>query len=143
MKSKKFRPPNVEAFATIKPSEVLHAGQAIGEDELLLEDPVHNVTVITQEPVELMEISRLDFDRILKADKTSEKGRLIEFLNSLSMMFGVSVAAIHALSNSVACRSFMRDQNFLAHPPDPTLGARLWGSKPRPHRWAAAPLIKR
>jgi len=73
----------------MKPNEVLHAGQAIGEDELLQEDPVHAVTAITTEAGELMEIERKDFDRILKADRTSEKGRLIEFLNSLCSRSGV------------------------------------------------------
>ena len=38
------------------------------------------------------------------------------------MMDGVSVAAIHALSNSVSRKSLMREQLFLAHPPAPELG---------------------
>jgi len=38
-------------------------------------------------------------------------------------MEGVSLAAIHALSNVVQRKSFMRDQLCLAHPPDPSLGA--------------------
>ena len=71
----KRRTPGAEAFAGMKPTETLHAGQAIGEDELLQEDPVHMVTAITTEPVEVMEIDRRDFDRILKADRSSEKGR--------------------------------------------------------------------
>lgn len=101
-------------------AELCH--QAIGEDELLQEDPVYTVTAITTEPVELMEIDRKDFDRILKADRTSEKGRLIEFLNSLSMMEGISVAAIHAISNSLNRKSFMANQLCLCHPPAPDLG---------------------
>jgi len=113
----------VEAYEGMKPQEVRRAGQAIGEDELLQEDPVYGVTAITAEDVELMEIERDDFDRILKADRTSEKGRLIDFLNGLSMMEGTSVAAIHALSNVIGKKTFMRDQFCLAHPPEPSLGA--------------------
>ena len=41
-----------------RPTEVLTTGKAIGEDELLMEDPVHAATVVTVETVELMEISR-------------------------------------------------------------------------------------
>lgn len=87
------------------------------------ETQVHAVTVVTEEPVELMEIERFDFDRILKADRSSERGRLIDFLGSLPMMEGVSVAAINHLSNAVQRRSFLRDQLLLAHPPDAALGA--------------------
>lgn len=120
---KKKRAVPVEAYSGLKPTEVLKAGQAIGEDELLQEDPVYGATAITAESVELMEIEREDFDRILKADRTSEKGLLIDFLNGLSMMDGTSVAAIHNLSNVVSRKTFMRDQLMLAHPPDPALGA--------------------
>ena len=121
--AKAKRAASVEAYAGMKPNEVLHAGQAIGEDELLLENPVHGCTVITAEPVELMEIERQDFDRILKADRTSEKGKLIDFLTSLSMTSCLSVAGIHALSNCTSRRTFMKDQLCLVHPPDPFLGA--------------------
>lgn len=114
---------NAEAYLQMKPHETLHSGQAIGEDELLQEDPVHAVTAITTEPVELMEIDRRDFDRILKADRTSEKGRLIDFLTTLPMFEGVSVAALNALSNSVARRAFLHNQPCLAYPPNPELGA--------------------
>jgi len=114
---------SVDAFQGMKATDTLHSGQAIGEDELLQEDPVYTVTAITSEPVELMEIDRKDFDRILKADRTSEKGRLIEFLQSLSVFDGISVAAVHAISNSLTRKSFMRNQLCLSHPPDPTLGS--------------------
>ena len=112
----------VEAFSGMKATDTLHTGQAIGEDELLQEDPVYSITAITNEPVELMEIDRKDFDRILKADRTSERGRLIDFVSSLSMMDGISVAAVHALTNIVTRKTFMRNQPCLAHPPDPSLG---------------------
>ena len=114
---------SVEAFIGMKATDVLRAGEAIGEDELLQENPVFNITAVTTEPVELMEIERHDFDRILKADRTSERGRLIEFLNELPMLDGTAVAAIHTLSNNVTRKSFMRDQLCLAHPPDQSLGS--------------------
>ena len=97
-------------------------GQAIGEDELPQEIRVHGHGD-HMEPVELKEIDRKDFDRILKADRTSERGRLIEFLTSLSMFEGISVAATHALSNIVTRKTHMRNQLCLAHPADPTLGS--------------------
>jgi len=113
----------VDSFSSMKPAEVLHSGHAIGADELLQEDPICSVTAITNEPVELMEIERKDFDHILKADRTSEKGRLIDFIHGLSVMTGVSVAAVHAFSNALTHRTYMRDQLCLAYPPDPSLGA--------------------
>lgn len=115
------RQQGIDAFAGLKPTSVLRAGDAIGEEELLLENPIWLVTAITTEPMELMEIDRADFDRILKADRTSERGRLIDFLGSLSMTDGISVAAIHGLSNSAQKRTFMRGQMCLAHPPEPSL----------------------
>jgi len=114
---------SVEAYQTVKLSEVIKIGDAIGEDELLQEDPVHLATVITNEPVELMEIPRADFDRILKADRSSERGLLLEFLQSLPVMEGTSIAAVNALSQLVTFKSFTRDQLCLAHPPDPSLGS--------------------
>ena len=74
-------------------------------------------TAITAEAVELMEIDRKDFDRVLKADRSSEKGRLIDFLNGLPMMQGTSVFAIQTLCNLVSKRVYMRSQLCLAHPP--------------------------
>jgi len=111
----------VEQFATMKPTAEMRAGDAVGEEELLMENPNWLVTAVTTESMELMEIDRKDFDRILKADRTSERGRLIEFLTSLSMMEGISVAAVHGLSNHLTKKSFMRGQLCLAHPPDPAL----------------------
>ena len=67
---------SVDAFAGVKPTDTLRAGQAIGEDELLQEEPIFQFTAVTAEPVELMEIDRRDFDRILKADRTTERGQL-------------------------------------------------------------------
>jgi len=111
----------VDMFAGMKPTSSMRAGDAVGEEELLQENPMWLVTAITTEPMELMEIDRKDFDRILKADRTSERGRLIEFLTSLSMMEGISVAAVHGLSNHLQKKSFMRGQLCLAHPPAPEL----------------------
>ena len=83
---------------------------------------MHSVSVVANEQVELMEISRIDFDRILKADVTSEFGRTIDFLSRLSIMDGVSVANIHSLAHAVTRKTYMRDQLCFAHPPDPFLG---------------------
>jgi len=114
---------SVDAFQGMSSSSTLRAGQAIGEEELLeAENPVYAVTAITTEPTELMEIDRVDFDRILKAGSNSDKGRLIDFLNSLSMMEGISIAAIHALSHSLTRKSFMSNQLCLCHPPAAELG---------------------
>ena len=63
-------------------------GSAIGEDELLQEDPVYGVTAISNESVELMEIARDDFDRILKEDRSSERGRLLSFVQELPFLDG-------------------------------------------------------
>jgi len=119
---------SVDAFQGMSVSSTLRAGQAIGEEELLKEDPVYTVTAITTEHTELMEIDRVDFDRILKAGSNSERGRLVEFLNSLSMMEGISIAAIHALSHSLIRKSFMSSQLCLCHPPAPELGPASFSS---------------
>jgi CRP-like cAMP-binding protein len=120
---------SVDAFAGVKPTDTLRAGQAIGEDELLQEEPIFQFTAVTAEPVELMEIDRRDFDRILKADRTTERGQLIEFLTDLPVLEGTAVASIHALSNVVVKRSFMRDQLCFAHPPDQSLGSASFSSE--------------
>ena len=84
---------------------------------------MHSVSVVANEQVELMEISRIDFDRILKADVTSEFGRTIDFLSWLSIMDGVSVANIHSLAHAVTRKTYMRDQLalriLLIHSSDP------------------------
>ena len=64
----------------------------------------------TAESVELMEIERKDFDRILKAGRSAEKGRLIDFLSTLSMMEGTSYFAVQSLANAVSKRSFIKNQ---------------------------------
>ena len=56
----KKKNPKADAYAQMKPHETLHAGQAIGEDELLQENPVHAVTAVTVEPVELMQYTWWD-----------------------------------------------------------------------------------
>ena len=118
----KKRRPSVDSLQQMKPFEILKAGQAIGQDELLQETPIYGMSVVTNDQVELMEIARKDFDRILKSDRTSEFGRTVEFLSALSIMDGISVAAIHGLSHNVSRKTYMRDQLCFAHPPDPTLG---------------------
>lgn len=117
-----------DAYVGVKPNDTIRAGQAIGEEELLQENPVFAFTAVTPEPAELMEIDRSDFDRILKADKTTERGQLIEFLNGLPMLEGTAVASIHALMNSVTKKAFVRDQLCLAHPPDQSLGSASFSS---------------
>ena len=56
----KKRLPGPDAYSGMKPSDVVHAGSAIGEDELLQEDPVHNYTAITQ----VASAARLDSARL-------------------------------------------------------------------------------
>ena len=114
MAAKKAAAAGVEAFEDARVHKVLRSGSAIGEDELLKENPVHSVTAITAEPVELMEIERKDFDRILKAGRSEQKGRLIDFLSSLSVMDGASYFAVQSLASNVERRSFMRAQPCLA-----------------------------
>lgn len=117
-----------DVFEGVKPNDVKRAGQAIGEDELLEEDAKFGFTAVTSEPVELMEIERSDFDRILKSDKTSERGQLIEFLNNLPMLEGTAIASMHALANAAVKRSFVPDQLCLAYPPDQSLGSASFSS---------------
>ena len=66
--------PGADAYAGMKPNDTLNAGHTIGEGELLTEDPTFPMTAITNDPVEIMEIERADFDRILRADRSSAMG---------------------------------------------------------------------
>ena len=118
-----------EAYADVKPNETITSGEAIGEDELLKEDPVHAFTAITAEPTELMEIERADFDRCIKAAGNSEKARVVDFLNGLSPLEGTSVFAIQTLCNLVTKRTFMRGQSCLAHPPASELTSASYSSE--------------
>jgi hypothetical protein len=49
-------------------------------------------SAVTEEAVELMEIDRSDFDRVLKNARAADKGQLIDFLSGLSFMEGTSYA---------------------------------------------------
>ncbi|KAL1499877.1 hypothetical protein AB1Y20_012560 [Prymnesium parvum] len=111
-----------EAFAGLK-AELLKEGDTIGEQELLDDEPLHISTVITNGVVELMEIPRADFDRILKAERATERGVVLDFLKNLPVMRGVSIGTINALSQLITHKTFPRGQLCLAHPPDASLGA--------------------
>ena len=110
------------SFAGMKPSETLYAGQAIGEQELLEDDATHMITAVATETVELMEIDRFDFDRILKSDRTSARGALMAFLAKMSCMKDVSISAINGLTNVATRRTFKLNDLCVAFPPTPALG---------------------
>jgi CRP-like cAMP-binding protein len=52
--------PSADAFSLLKPTDTLHAGEVIGEEELMHDahQAVHRATVISAGVVELMEIDR-------------------------------------------------------------------------------------
>ena len=83
-----------------------------------------------------------DFDRVLKADSTSEKGRVNEFLTSCWLFEGLSVVAVHALAACASRKTFIRDQPCLVYPPHAALGAASF-SPDYIYMYAVAPGLKR
>jgi len=101
---------------------MLQVGDAIGEADMLLDEPVYQATITTAQTCELMEVSRADFDRVLKSDRTSERGKLVSFLQSVSCLQGLTTSQLTALSKLFVVCKFTRGQLCLAHPPDVALG---------------------
>lgn len=110
-------------FVGLKETETLKAGQAIGEEELLEDDATHKITAVAQEPVEVMEIGRDDFDRVLKLDRASARGKLIDFVSKLDCMRGVNASAVIGVVNASSRRIYKLNDMCLGYPPSPTLGA--------------------
>ena len=112
------------SFRANPPTEILHAGDAIGESMLQQPGPetAHSATVVANEAVELMEISSGDFGRILRADRSSEMGQMLHFLSELPCMEGQTAAELHNLSKLLTRRILPKGQLCLAHPPQAQLG---------------------
>ena len=64
----------------VAPVHVVRQGETIGETELLQADPVAALTVVTTQPVEIIELERAVFDRVLRDEVASESGRVLRFL---------------------------------------------------------------
>ena len=101
-------------YADDTPHETLRSGQALGEEELLADtdDPVYGATAVAMSTVELMEIGRAEFERIVKASRTTERGMVVEFLSSLSATAGCA----HALRPRRPAQLHRHPLNYLSPP---------------------------
>ena len=101
----------------------MYAGQALGEEEMLQGLASYKVTAVTSEVVELMEVEKEDFDRILRTERNARLKQVSDFLSGLSFMKGVSADAVRILTEKSTRRSYSSNQIVLAHPPDRVLGS--------------------
>jgi len=99
------------------PTEILHVGRALGEEELLADEESYKVTAVASEPVELMEIAKEDFDRIVKAERHSMHGMTLEFMANLPCMKGCTSGVMRGLLAASIVRNYTRDQVCIAYPP--------------------------
>jgi len=109
--------------AGIGPVMVLREGDAIGEAEMLEEGRLAARTVVTTEAVEVIELHRDVFNRVLRDDLASERGRRIRFLQSLPPLAHVPMPDVHGIAASLLLTTIERLSLCLAYPADASLGA--------------------
>ena len=117
--------PSGEAYSLLTPTATVKAGEVIGEVELQQApaEASYITTAIAKSVLEVMEISRDDYDRILKADGQTTSGTMVDLLRGLRELQGSTPTAIHRLSQLATTTTFSRGQLCLAYPPDKSLSS--------------------
>lgn len=103
----------------------MYPGDSIAEQDLLSingEEPLCLHTAVTLEKSELMEFTRVDFERLLKEFATAERDVLIDMLRSFPVLANHSTPQLRLLAKLATPVSFQIGQLCLAHPPDVSLG---------------------
>jgi hypothetical protein len=110
-------------FRGLHPVNVLREGDVVGEAELLQQDANFPTTVVTTEPVEIIELKRDTFESKVREEKATERGRILNFLQSLPTLCDATMAECYGIATASTTRVIERDHRCLAHPPNASLGA--------------------
>lgn len=115
------RESNVDHFRDKTPDAVYRAGQALAEEDLWREDEASAATLVALDTTELLEVSKKDYDHIMRGLRKEQHMTLVSFLSNLPITRAASKASIDALAHVATRRRYLHDQLCLAHPPNPNV----------------------
>ncbi|CAM6116411.1 unnamed protein product [Calypogeia fissa] len=91
-------------------TKVILPGDCFGELALLSDDLIMIDTAFTTERTELLTLSRDDYDKILKIEKTPEMKERVKFLKNIEAFTDVSKQSLQRLANVLSSRTYPKNK---------------------------------